>query len=93
GKYGILEPHPDTPEISPEEVDLILVPCIACDYQGYRLGYGAGYYDRMFSKPEWSNKFSVGIVYDFALLPQLPADAWDKPLKAVLTENGVFDKR
>jgi 5-formyltetrahydrofolate cyclo-ligase len=40
GSYGITEPHPHAPTIEPAEVDLILVPGVACDYQGYRLGYG-----------------------------------------------------
>src|SRR5689334_714019 len=40
GAYGITEPHPEASTIAPEEVDLILIPCVACDSQGYRLGYG-----------------------------------------------------
>ncbi len=42
GAFGILEPHPDAPSLKPEQVDLILVPAVACDLQGYRLGYGEG---------------------------------------------------
>ncbi len=86
GIYGITEPHPDAPTIASADVDLIFVPCVACDYQGYRLGYGGGYYDRMLSSPEWINKPTIGIVFEFAYLPEIPIDTWDKPLQGVCTE-------
>ncbi|MFQ4146755.1 5-formyltetrahydrofolate cyclo-ligase [Chlorogloeopsis sp. ULAP02] len=89
GAYGINEPHPHAPTIDSTEVDLILVPSVACDYQGYRLGYGGGYYDRLLAAPEWANKTTIGIVFDFAYLPQLPIESWDKPLGAVCTETGL----
>ena len=88
GAYGITEPHPELPKINPEEVDLILVPCVACNYQGYRLGYGGGYYDRLLSSPEWESIPTIGIVFDFAYLAQLPIEDWDKPLQTVCTEAG-----
>ena len=89
GAYGILEPDPDAPTLQPAEVDLIFVPAVACDYQGYRLGYGGGYYDRLLSSVEWATKPTIGIVFDFAYVPQLPVDPWDKPLQAVCTETGL----
>ncbi|MDF5711642.1 MAG: 5-formyltetrahydrofolate cyclo-ligase [Nostoc sp. S4] len=92
GAYGISEPHPDAPILDPTEVDLILIPSVACDYQGYRLGYGKGYYDRLLSLPEWLTKPTMGIVFDFAYLLQLPIEPWDKPLEAVLTETGLTAK-
>ncbi|MCP6760879.1 MAG: 5-formyltetrahydrofolate cyclo-ligase [Fischerella sp. CENA71] len=87
GTYGIPEPDPEAPIIEPDQVDLILVPCVACDQQGYRLGYGGGYYDRLLAAPEWANKSTIGVVFDFAYLPQLPVEPWDQPLDAVCTET------
>jgi 5-formyltetrahydrofolate cyclo-ligase len=86
GAYGIREPSKDALIISPSEVSLILVPSVACDYQGYRLGYGGGYYDRLLSSPEWVKKPTIGIVFEFAYLPELPVQAWDKRLQGVCTE-------
>ncbi|PPS46066.1 5-formyltetrahydrofolate cyclo-ligase [Chroococcidiopsis sp. TS-821] len=89
GAYNIPEPHARAPLISVSEVDLILVPAIACDTQGYRLGYGGGFYDRLLSCPEWMSKPAIGITFDFAYLEQLPVEAWDKPLDGVCTETGL----
>ncbi|NER19287.1 MAG: 5-formyltetrahydrofolate cyclo-ligase [Symploca sp. SIO1C2] len=86
GAYGIFEPSPDAQLLLPDEVDLILVPCVACDFLGYRLGYGGGFYDRLLSSPEWAAIPTIGIVFEFAYFPQLPIDNWDKPLKAICTD-------
>ncbi len=88
GAYGILEPQPDAPKIDYSEVDLILVPAVGCDLRGYRLGYGGGYYDRMLSKAEWESKVAIGIIFEFALITQLPVDSWDQPLHRICTESG-----
>ncbi|HCV32134.1 MAG TPA: 5-formyltetrahydrofolate cyclo-ligase, partial [Microcoleaceae bacterium UBA9251] len=88
GIYGILEPLPDAPKIDQSEVDLILIPALGCDLRGYRLGYGGGYYDRMLSKAEWESKVAIGMIFEFALIAQLPVDSWDQPLHGICTESG-----
>ncbi|MDJ0730020.1 MAG: 5-formyltetrahydrofolate cyclo-ligase [Crocosphaera sp.] len=90
GKYGILEPSPNAPILTPENVDLILVPAVACDYNGYRLGYGGGFYDRLLNSPQWNSIPTVGIIFEFALLSQLPCEPWDQKLKAICTENKIL---
>lgn len=89
-RYGIPEPQPTAPPISADQVDLILVPAIACDHQGYRLGYGGGFYDRLLSSSVWKSKYTIGIIFDSARLPELPKDSWDQRLAAVCTESGFF---
>jgi 5-formyltetrahydrofolate cyclo-ligase len=87
GKYNIKNPLAHSPQIEAKQVDLILVPAIACDYQGYRLGYGGGYYDRLFSETQWYDIPKIGVIFDFAYLPHLPRDPWDQKLQGICTEN------
>jgi 5-formyltetrahydrofolate cyclo-ligase len=90
GAYGILEPADIAKILAPSEVDVILVPAVGCDRRGYRLGYGGGFYDRMLSLPEWASKPTIGIVFDFALLTELPIDVWDKSLHGICTEKELL---
>ena len=86
GAYGISEPSSDWPMVDLSEVDLILVPAIACDRTGGRLGYGGGFYDRFLSRPELKSVVTIGIVFSFAYCDRLPLEEWDQPLNFVCTE-------
>ena len=90
GPYGIAEPEADSPQLLPSEIDLILVPAVACDRRGYRLGYGGGYYDRLFAIPLWANSPTIGIIFEFAYLLDLPVEPWDMTVSLVCTENRVY---
>ena len=92
-QFGILEPDVTCPLIKVEQVDLILVPCVMCDQRGYRLGYGGGFYDRLLSQPEWNTKLTIGILFDFAVVDELPINAWDRTMSAICTESGVLAAR
>ncbi len=89
GTFGILEPSDAAACLTAIDVDLLLIPAIACDRRGYRLGYGGGFYDRLLSEPEWAAKPTIGITFAAAYLEQLPIDPWDRPLTGICTENGL----
>lgn len=89
GKYGILEPSVHSPLINLAQVDLILVPSVGCDRACYRLGYGGGYYDRLFADSRWQNIIKIGIVFDFAYVNELTRESWDQPLDYICTETGI----
>ena len=88
GEYGILTPELDAPRLQPEQFDLLLVPAVAGDHQGYRLGYGGGYYDRLFSQPAWQEVPRLGITFAAMFIKELPHDPWDIPLNGFCTEAG-----
>ena len=66
--------------------EIIITPLLAFDKDGFRLGYGGGYYDRYFASHEG---FRVGLAYEGQALNALPRDQFDIPLNAVITEAGV----
>jgi 5-formyltetrahydrofolate cyclo-ligase len=86
--YGILEPAEDAPRIDLVGVDLILVPALAVDQRGHRIGYGQGYYDRLL--PRVPRAFKVAIAYDFQLLAETPNTPTDVALDCVVTDERVL---
>ncbi|HWI61198.1 MAG TPA: 5-formyltetrahydrofolate cyclo-ligase [Symbiobacteriaceae bacterium] len=88
GAYGILEPRPEWPVMAPDEVDLVVVPGVAFDEHGGRLGYGGGYYDRLL--PVLQGATLVGLAYQFQVVDGLPRDPHDVPVDGVATELGYF---
>ncbi len=89
-RFGIDEPPETATLLEPEgEGDtLIVVPGLAFDHSGYRLGYGAGFYDRYLT--EYSGRYStMGLVYHAMVLNDLPHDAHDRPVQGMVTERGI----
>jgi len=80
GAFGILEPSDDLPPTDLNNIDLILIPAVACDRQGYRLGYGGGFYDRWLPN---SSGIKVGVVFNQFYLNEVPQDIWDIPLDII----------
>ena len=91
GVWGIREPKPEAPEVEP---DILLVPLLAFDRAGYRLGYGGGYYDRTIGRLR-ANKpvTAVGVAFAAQEVPQVPISPRDARLDLVLTERETIDFR
>jgi 5-formyltetrahydrofolate cyclo-ligase len=90
GLYGILEPDEShTHPVEAGEIDFHVIPALALDRSGFRLGRGGGYYDRFLSKIE-GHFFTVGICYNCQLVEELPRETWDIPVNCIVTENGII---
>lgn len=87
GAYGIREPGPGSEVWSPEKLELILVPGVAFDRRGGRLGRGKGYYDRFLPK---TNAVKVGVCFGERLLARLPLEPHDHRMDAVVTEREMI---
>ena len=85
GAYGIPEPKPDAPVVSASEIDLILVPGLAFDRTGRRLGRGKGCYDRFLA--DFHGK-TMGICGQ--LMPVVPVEQHDITMDAVATDHGII---
>ena len=92
-RYGIPEPM-DARALRANQLDLLLMPLVGFDQQGYRLGMGGGFYDAtlafMHHRRLWRKPRLVGIAYDCQRVASLPHDPWDMPLDAVLTERRLY---
>ncbi|MFC4075288.1 5-formyltetrahydrofolate cyclo-ligase [Salinithrix halophila] len=91
GAYGILEPveRPGN-QVAAKEVDLAVVPGVGFDTAGYRLGYGAGYYDRFFAN-EGASINRIGVSYSFQLVATVYPESHDEPLHGLAIPDGVLD--
>ncbi len=90
GAYGIPEPDPvQCPAPSTLFPELAILPAVGFDKQGFRLGYGGGYYDRLLESGRLDNALCVGLGFDFQLLDTLPTEPWDKPVHAICTEERI----
>jgi len=88
GALSVLEPSPEQrTALTPESFDLVIVPGVAFDRQGGRLGYGKGYYDRFLDQ---SLAFRLALAFDFQILETVPTKTHDVPMDGILTENGFY---
>ncbi len=87
GAYGIMEPKQKT-AVAEDEIDAVIVPGIAFDMEGHRLGYGLGYYDKLLHR--LANAAKIGLAYDFQVVDNLPRESHDQPMDIVVTESRVI---
>lgn len=88
GAFGI--PVPQNPKDFPlDKIDLVIIPGIAFDPAGNRIGYGIGFYDRFLKKLR-KNVPLVALAYDFQLVSHIPTDRMDVKVHKIITEKGVI---
>ncbi len=90
GEYGIKEPKASCPEFPKGKLDLVLVPGVAFDCSGNRLGQGRGYYDRFLKD---LTAIKVGIGYEFQIVKAIEAQKDDVPVDYIITEKKIIEIR
>ncbi|MFY9113786.1 MAG: 5-formyltetrahydrofolate cyclo-ligase [Dethiobacteria bacterium] len=90
GEYGIYEPPPEKLRpVNPRLIDLVIVPGVAFDLSGNRLGYGGGYYDRFFALLRDDTSL-VAMVFDQQIVERVPVEPWDRRVDSIVTEKRVL---
>ena len=89
GRFGIPEPVPELSEpVAPADIDLVICPCAAFDFRGFRLGMGGGYYDRFL--PKCRNARIAAAAFEVQQADSIPGEPWDVAMELVFTENSTF---
>ncbi len=89
GAWGIPEPRPGKP-VAVADADLILVPGAAFDEQGNRIGYGAGFYDKLLK--EYRGE-TIALAFEIQIVPRIPSDAHDIPVRKIVTEKRIIEAK
>lgn len=90
GPFGLREPAADSTRIDPEDVDVVLVPGVAFDEDGYRLGYGGGYYDRLLPRLD-RGCVRIGLAYDEQVVARVPREVHDMPVDVLVTPTRTIE--
>ncbi|HYG77138.1 MAG TPA: 5-formyltetrahydrofolate cyclo-ligase [Planctomycetota bacterium] len=88
--FGFLQPKAELPVQTPETIDLIVVPGVAFDAAGNRLGRGAGYYDRYLSQPQIKAAV-IALAFEVQIVPVVPVQAHDRRVQKIFTEQRVIE--
>lgn len=88
-RFGVAEPAHDDPDlVVADALRVVIVPCVAVDRSGHRLGFGAGYYDRALATA--TATLRVGVAFEAQVVERIRPEPWDVPLDVVVTEAGVL---
>jgi 5-formyltetrahydrofolate cyclo-ligase len=91
GRFGTDEPAAAAPEMAPHELEVVIVPGLAFDAEGRRLGFGGGYYDGIFGALGPGKRPAlIGLCYDFQIVARCPAGDGDVPVDLVVTDARVL---
>jgi 5-formyltetrahydrofolate cyclo-ligase len=91
GTWGIREPRPDRcARMEPHIIDFVLVPGLAFDRRGRRLGYGGGFYDKMLADSLSPCAWLVAGAFESQMVEKVPVDEHDMPMDVVVTERGHY---
>lgn len=88
GAFSVPEPPETAPGIAPDEVEFALIPALAIDPRGYRIGYGGGYYDKLL--PALSKACACAVAYDFQLIAEVPDLPFDVAVDLIVTDSRVI---
>ena len=90
-QFGQFEPE-EVSIVDESYLDVILLPLLAFDERGYRLGYGKGFYDRFLHRlsQQGRNVCRIGLSFSFQMVDEVPADQWDETLDGVVHEHGII---
>lgn len=89
GAYNISEPAGEELQ-DLNNIDLIIVPAVALDKKGNRIGRGKGYYDKLLSAV---NTYKIGIIYSYQLVETIPSEKHDIPMDMVITDEGIIKQK
>jgi len=91
GSYGILEPRIEKiRKTNIEDIDLIIVPGVAFDKKGNRMGHGKGYYDRLLEQTETT---IIGLCFEFQIVEKTPTKSHDKAVDFIITESRIINSK
>ncbi|HMO37036.1 MAG TPA: 5-formyltetrahydrofolate cyclo-ligase [Gemmatales bacterium] len=96
GMYKILEPRPELrllphKQVAPEQVDLVMVPGVAFDRRGARMGHGKGYYDKLLETVRPDTPL-IALAYDCQIFPEIPVAPHDVFMKKIITEKEIIER-
>jgi 5-formyltetrahydrofolate cyclo-ligase len=86
GLFNVKEPGTKHPIIARKNIDLVITPGLAFDTQGHRIGYGKGYFDRLFKNLS-TKAFKIALAYDFQIIENVPAEKHDQKVDLIVTEK------